>query len=475
MKINGGFLVELGLKPCKTFGELLKLFNTSGDYTEQGIRHVVEGFINLKLPKNINTIHGDSPACLNLLKIYFDYETEHKKADIKLRNENLPFNIFGAENIEQGAVDQMITAMRLPIAVAGVLVPDSHQGYNLPIGGILATENQVIPNAVGVDISCSMKMSVFEEVSFPEKNNAFRMELKESLVKQTCFGVGLNEKKGLIHCGFESIVLENNLWNDIPMLKKYNIRKLAENQIGTSGSGNHFVFFGNLDFKDGTPARLALLSHSGSRGVGYKIAKLYHDLACKNFDNKGFQGWAWLDLDTDNGKEYWAAMNLCADFARISHDMIHYRINKFLGLEPSFTAFTNHNIAYRETHIINGKEMDLVVHRKGAVRAFKDEIGIIAGDMVHDSFIVKGKGNESSLCSCSHGAGRVMSRQSAKEKFTHKQMENILNEFGVELLGGGIDESPMAYKDVYGVIDSQKDLVEIIGTFSPKIVKMAEQ
>ena len=476
MKITGDFLIGLGMPPNPYFGKLLKIFNTNGEYTEHGIRQVIEGFLKLKLPKKINTIHGDSPASLELLKTFFDYEAEMKRKEIKLRNENLPFNVFGAENIEQGAIDQMISAMRLPCAVAGSLSSDAHQGYALPIGGILATENQIIPNAVGVDISCSVKLSVFKGMGFPQKNNAFRMQLKEALEKQTCFGTGLNEKKGLIHCGLEDSVLNSSLWNDIPMLKKYNIRKLAENQIGTSGSGNHFCDFGTLtEAIEGGFPNLAILSHSGSRGVGYKIAKLYHELACKNFENKELQGFAWLDMDTDNGKEYWSAMNLCAEFARISHEMIHYRISKFLGLIPSYQVFTNHNIAYRERHVIDGKEMDVIVHRKGAVQAQLGQEALICGSMGTPSYFVIGKGNEASLCSCSHGSGRAMSRKQAKETFSEKQMKESLEAAGVELLDGGLDECPMAYKDVVGVMDAQKDLVEICGTFQPKIVMMCAE
>lgn len=476
MKFDGKMLLDAGLSAGPIIGKLLAILNQDS-YTVNGMNQIVQGFLNHKLPKHVETSRGDTVPNLNLMKLFYDFEEEHKVETFQLLKASLPYNVFGAENIEKGAIDQMNNAMRLPVAVAGAVMPDSHQGYALPIGGVLATDNVVIPNAVGVDISCSMKLSVFgAENAFPSRNSLFKQEMRKALKEQTVFGTGIKDLSGLVRYDGDMSVLESDLWNDIPLLKRFNMRNVAMQQLGTSGSGNHFVDFGDFFYTEGPYIRLlGLLSHSGSRGLGYKIAKLYHDLAVKRFQNKEFHGFAWLDMDNDEGREYWAAMHLCADFARTCHEMIHARICRVLKLTPIDTAFTNHNFAWREQHFVNGKVRDVIVHRKGAVRAFAGETGIIGGSMGTSSFLVDGRGSEASLCSCSHGSGRLMSRSQAKQTFNASQMKAFMLNAGVELLEGGLDECPMAYKDVKGVMDAQKDLVTVLGEFKPKMVIMGEE
>jgi len=471
MKFTGDMLVAQGLKSGNHFGPLLRALNT-GSYTESGMKELIQGFVNHKLPKRVHSNHGPITVSLEVLKIFCDYEKTFEQHSLKLADSPIPYKVFGGENIEKGAFDQMNNAMSLPVAVAGALMSDAHQGYALPIGGVFATENVIIPNAVGVDISCRMRFSAFD-VEFPSRNSLFKEEMRKALRTQTLFGTGHVIKDTIAPSSLIDPILDDERWN-LPLVRKANLRLLAINQLSSSGGGNHFVDWGTYTTNDGR-VRLGLLTHSGSRGVGYKIAKLYTSLAVSRFTNKDFHGFAWLDMDSDEGKEYWDAMHLAGDFAQVSHRIIHERISKFMKLSPVESYETNHNFAWRENHVVNGVNRDLIVHRKGAVRAHQGEMGIIGGTMGTPSFIVEGKGNVDSLCSCSHGSGRAMSRKAAKEAFTKKQMADFLLKAGVELLEGGLDECPMAYKDIEKVMNSQKDSINIIGKFDPKIVMMGEE
>jgi tRNA-splicing ligase RtcB len=214
---------------------------------------------------------------------------------------------------------------------------------------------------------------------------------------------------------------------------------------------------------------LAVLSHSGSRGLGANIAKHYTYLATKQcLLPKNVQHLAWLDLNTHDGQEYWLAMNLAGEYAKACHDDIHRRIAKALGKKVVVTIENHHNFAWKE--MVDGTEC--IVHRKGATPAQKGVLGIIPGSMATPGFIVMGKGNEESIHSASHGAGRLFSRAKCKENFTQSQIKKVLADNNVSLIGGNIDEAPMAYKDIHKVMALQTELVEVLGTFTPKIVRM---
>lgn len=385
----------------------------------------------------------------------------------QLRTTRVPFSIYGENEIDQLAKYQLYDALKLPIAVQGALMPDAHAGYGLPIGGVLATENAVIPYGVGVDIGCRMSMSIFPLEATYYKGRT--EQLSNILVEHTKFGMKEEHKKKMDHEIFERPAFE-----DIPLLKKLRIK--AYKQLGTSGGGNHFVEFGEVNITDennefGLPVGgyLGLLSHSGSRGLGANIAKHYTYLARKQCPlPKNVQHLAWLDLSSHDGQEYWLAMNLAGDYAKACHDNIHYRISKVLGTKPLAIIENHHNFAWKQ--MVDGKEC--IVHRKGATPAGKGELGIIPGSMTAPGYLVRGLGNENSLQSASHGAGRLHSRRTCKESFTNSQMSKELKAHDVTLVGGGIDEAPMAYKDINRVMANQNELVEIIGTFSPKVVRM---
>ncbi|TAE08639.1 MAG: RtcB family protein [Bacteroidetes bacterium] len=394
-----------------------------------------------------------------------------KEGEYELKPDLPTYTIFGREGIDDSAVNQMNIAMRLPVSVAGALMPDAHHGYGLPIGGVLATEvDKIIPFAVGVDIACRMCLSVFDiEASYLQKNSN---KLKNMLLKNTCFGTGNGFEKTL-----EDSIWEKDEWRATKVIK--DLREKATKQIGSSGTGNHFVEWGVVEITQepnefGLPAGkyVALLSHSGSRGFGAGIAEYYSKLAMQKTKlPQDAKHLAWLDLNTQEGQEYWIGMNLAGEYASANHHHIHRRMATDLALQPVKMIENHHNFAWKET-LTDGTEV--MVHRKGATPANTQEIGIIPGSMTKPGFVVRGKGFPASLASASHGAGRMMSRTKAKQAFTKEQWERVLVEEGVTLIGADLDEAPMAYKDIRQVMAFQQDLVEVLATFYPKIVRMAE-
>jgi tRNA-splicing ligase RtcB len=392
--------------------------------------------------------------------------TEKKSLVHELNRNRMDYRIYGASEIEEGARNQMEIAMKLPVTAGGALMPDAHQGYGLPIGGVLATKNAVIPYGVGVDIGCRMCLTAYplDEV-FLQRH---RSNLKQMLLDNTCFGRETFKRPK------EHEVLDSNLFKEITILKPLQGRAAA--QIGSSGSGNHFVEFGMIQLWDHNEWKLApgnylaVLSHSGSRGLGAEIARHYTKVAKQVCLLPGeAANLAWLDLNTDAGQEYWLAMNLAGDYASANHHQIHERIASALGEQPLLQVENHHNFAWKE-HLEDGSEV--IVHRKGATPAGEGVLGIIPGSMATPGFIVKGKGNAGSLQSASHGAGRLMSRSAAKQSITNKMVKQELEKHGVDLIGGGLDEAPMAYKDILKVMHYQDELVEVLGTFVPKIVRM---
>jgi tRNA-splicing ligase RtcB len=381
------------------------------------------------------------------------------------RSESAPYRRWG-DDLEPDSVRQLENACRLPVAVRGALMPDAHVGYGLPIGGVLATDNAVIPYAVGVDIACRMKMSVLDlptDSLLRDPDGLIR-----SIERETRFGIGAAFKKKRRHD-----VMDED-WSVTDVTRR--LKDKAWAQLGTSGSGNHFVEFGTLrietaDLGLDPGLYLALLSHSGSRGAGATIASHYSKLARKRHPElpKELTHLAWLDLDSDDGREYWSAMELMGLYAAANHACIHRHIPERLGAEVLLDFENHHNFAWREQH--DGE--DVIVHRKGATPAGEGVVGIIPGSMATSTYVVRGLGNDESLRSAAHGAGRVMSRTQAKRTFRWPDVQRLLDERGVTLLSAGLDEVPMVYKDIDAVMAAQSDLVAPIARFEPKIVKMA--
>ncbi|MBL8166131.1 MAG: RtcB family protein [Anaerolineae bacterium] len=398
--------------------------------------------------------------------------------DDQIRAEPLPYRIWGAEQIDPESLNQMNAAMRLPISVAGALMPDAHVGYGLPIGGVLATEDAVIPYAVGVDIACRMRLSIFDisPITVKQKSGQYKKALNE----QTLFGAG-RAWSGSMRA--EHAVLDDPTWSQIKFVGS--LKDKAYEQLGTSGSGNHFVEWGAFTLDDddmqlGMKAGqyLALLSHSGSRGVGFQIASHYSKLAQELHPNldKSVRFLAWLPLEWHEGQEYWLAMELAGRFASANHEIIHRRVAKAVGLKPLAVVENHHNFAWKETLPAPAgfaeKERTVIVHRKGATPAGRGVLGVIPGSMADPGFLVRGKGEVASINSASHGAGRALSRTAANKTITKTERDRYLAERGVTLLGAGIDESPQAYKRIEAVIAAQADLVDVVGKFTPIMVRM---
>lgn len=394
----------------------------------------------------------------------------------QLRSEPLPYRVWGEEGIDAGARAQMEAAMRLPVSVSGALMPDAHVGYGLPIGGVLATHESVIPYAVGVDIACRMRLSIYPESPGILERNSPRFE--KALMRHTHFGAGVKNPDRPQH-----EVLDDPAWNDTRLLK--GLQGIAQQQLGTSGSGNHFVEWGTIELTEpdeqlglGPGMYLALLSHSGSRGVGFKIANAYSQIAMdkhRNLDH-AVRHLAWLSMEGEAGQEYWQAMELAGRFASANHYVIHHAVAKAAGLEEAAAVENHHNFAWRETvREPSGSEMEVIVHRKGATPAGEGVLGVIPGSMGDPGFVVRGRGVPDSLESAAHGAGRAMSRRAAIDKIAKAERDRYLQERGITLLGGGIDEAPQAYKRIEQVIAAQAELVDILGRFTPRIVRMADE
>lgn len=469
MDIITGKILKLNNWPDGKIIGLAK--NISAQLSAQGLER--EAILHQldAIRKNPGTFLAD-PLMADLARECIRVTQKDEPATDLLLENPIPFPIWGRENIDDGAVAQMNNAMRLPVTVAGALMPDAHIGYGLPIGGVLATENVVIPYAVGVDIACRMRLSIYE-VS-PHLLGQKKGMFEEALMEQTAFGMGAKwtgSKKA------NHAVLDDPAWDATRQLKS--LQNTAASQLGTSGTGNHFVEWGSFSLHQPMfglqPSEyLALLSHSGSRGVGFKIAERFSKLAMEKHPSldKSVKHLAWLSLDSEDGQEYWLSMELAGKFASANHYIIHKRVAAALGLKEAAVVENHHNFAWNET-LPDGR--NVIVHRKGATPAGKGVLGVIPGSMGDAGYLVRGRGVSASLKSASHGAGRLMSRKASLNSISKSTRDEYLKERGVTLLGGGIDESPQAYKPIDEIIAAQLELVDVLGKFMPRIVRMADE
>ena len=383
-----------------------------------------------------------------------------------VHHEPISYRTWG-DDIDTAAHEQMRVACQVPSAVGAALMPDAHVGYGLPIGGVLACENAVIPYAVGVDIACRMKLSVLDQPTDTLTSSFNRY--KEALLGGTRFGVGVEHRPAQSHA-----VMDLD-WSVTRITRER--KDTAWKQLGTSGSGNHFAEFGVLslpqdDKQLGLQAGeyVALLSHSGSRGAGAAVCSTYSQIAQASLPKryKDLGRLAWLDLESEAGQEYWLAMNLMGEYASANHAVIHRLVSKLAGAEIIAGVENHHNFAWKERH--QGRE--LVVHRKGATPAGPGVLGVIPGTMADPAFVVRGLGNPQSFSSAAHGAGRRMSRRAANDMYRFQSVRKDLEARGVHVLAAGSDEVPGVYKDIREVMAAQQDLVETVARFDPKIVRM---
>lgn len=370
------------------------------------------------------------------------------------------------------AVDQMKEIMKHETSPAfTALMADHHIGYSVPVGGVVAYDNAINVNGVGFDIACGNKAVLLDCDSMSVKNNIYRN--MNEIQKHISFGVGRKNNEKVEHELFD-----DPLWNDIPFLR--GLHSTARGQLGTVGSGNHYVdvFCDELD-------RIWVGVHFGSRGLGHSI--------CTHFVKAGggkdgvHAKPVIFNENSDLGQQYLKSMELAGKYAYAGRDWVCERVAKILRGNIIESIHNHHNFAWKERHF--GK--DLWVVRKGATPAFPGQRGFVGGSMGDISVILEGQESEQSsrsLYSTIHGAGRIMGRTQAKGK-THRKTGARISEglvsksahdewikrVGVEIRGGGLDESPYAYKRIESVLDAHKDTVKILHTLTPIGVCMASE
>lgn len=378
--------------------------------------------------------------------------------------EKFPIKMW-LEDIEEGALDQAKNLANLPFVYKWIaIMPDSHQGYGMPIGAVLATDNVVIPNAVGVDIGCGM---CAVRTSLTEISTANLKRIMGTIRELVPVGMEHQEKDQVVN--YE----EFEQYERISQIVKDQLEK-GRKSLGTLGGGNHFI-----EIQKGSDGFIWIMIHSGSRNLGFTVANYYAKLA-KEINAKYYttvpldHDLAFLPMDSIEGKQYMTDQEFCIEFAyrnrRLMLDRVQLAfIQEFGSVEFDKEINKPHNFATYENHY--GK--NIVVHRKGATRAFLDEIGMIPGSQGTSSYIVKGKGNDESFRSCSHGAGRKMGRSFARKNLSLETEKKMLDDLGVVHSirnVSDLDEAPSAYKDIKDVMANQTDLVEIVVELKPLAV-----
>lgn len=376
--------------------------------------------------------------------------------------EKIPVKLW-LDDIEDGVMAQIKNLANLPFAYHHIaIMPDSHQGYGMPIGGVMATQGVVIPNAVGVDIGCGM---CAVKTSLTEMDAETLKKIMGEIRKAVPVGFDHHKKKqpaNLMPSGNGTVLTICD--------RQY---ESALKQLGTLGGGNHFI-----EIQKGSDGHIWVMIHSGSRNLGKQVADHYNKIAVElnekyhsTIDKK--QELAFLPLDTQEAEDYLAEMNYCVDFALANRSVMMGNImsvfskvfpTKSIIAEPMINIA--HNYAKFEHHF--GK--NVLVHRKGATLATEQTIGIIPGSQGTKSYIVKGKGNTESFMSCSHGAGRKMGRGQAQRTLILEDEVKMLNDQGILHAIRGkkdLDEASGAYKDINVVMANQKDLVEILVELTP--------
>lgn len=372
------------------------------------------------------------------------------------------------DNPEEGAIRQAINISKHPWLLGNVcLMPDTHEGYGMPIGGVVALENAICPSMVGVDIGCGML--------------AVKTSLTEITTEQLKKIVAIIREKIPVGFKHHAKPQEHEILSNQSFEWEWKYTDVCENefekakfQLGTLGGGNHFI-----EIQKGNDGHIWFMIHSGSRNLGKKVADYYIDMAkylCKMWkqDDLVKNELCVFPIGVDEFSNYVFEMKLCLMFSNANREVVSKRIKEAFETVISDVSFDDdiniqHNYAVLENHY--GK--NVWVHRKGATLARKDTIGIIPGSQGTSSYIVKGKGNEASLCSCSHGAGRKMSRKKAREELNLESEQRLLDDKGILhaiRTVEDLDESSSAYKNIDEVMEQQKDLVDILVKLEPLAV-----
>jgi tRNA-splicing ligase RtcB len=361
-----------------------------------------------------------------------------------------PYKVYtDTNNIEFGALQQFVDTMNQPSVTYGALMPDAHQGYTVPIGCVFNSEGVIFPSAVGYDIGCGM-------CAVPTTFDAQEVRENAQKIYHSIMGV---VPVGFNHHRHKHPLYKEDLTNISMDMHQIYLMKQGWSQCGTLGGGNHFQEIG-VDDK-GT---VWIIIHSGSRGVGHGCAEHYMKLASPN--GKASEGFFGFDVNSKIGMDYIKDMNWCLEFALQNRKLMMYDILSVIegvGIKGEIGAmFINRNHNHAES-----KDGVNWIHRKGATHAEEGMMGVVPGNMRDGSFIVSGLGNPGSLCSSSHGAGRVMGRGQAKRLLDVGEFSVAMEGIVANVSETTLDESPMAYKDIFEVMDAQSDLVEIVAHVKP--------
>jgi tRNA-splicing ligase RtcB len=382
-----------------------------------------------------------------------------------IASERLPIKLW-LEDIEEGAMVQAKNIANLPFAFRHVaIMPDCHEGYGMPIGGVLATKDVIIPNAVGVDIGCGM-CAIKTDLD----------HLSTSTIKKILQGI-----RRKVPLGFEHHK-EKQDSSLMPLISRSVGKGMVEKefesartQLGTLGGGNHFI-----EIQEGSDKHIWIMVHSGSRNIGLKVAEHYNKLAKQlnekwNSEVEKSKNLAYLPVNTQEAQDYFIEMQYCIDFAYANRKLMMVNIMSVFNdcLENGCREIQFINIAHNYARWENHFHTDVIVHRKGATSARKGETGIIPGSQGTRSYIVRGKGNPESFESCSHGAGRIMGRKQAQKTLDLKEEIAKLDKSGIIHAirhQKDLDEAPGAYKNIDQVMENQQDLVETLVTLAPLAV-----
>lgn len=383
---------------------------------------------------------------------------------VTMRNKPAPYKLWihPEEPVDTNAVDQLTTALSLPVAVGGAGMPDLHVGYSLPIGGVVVLDNAISPAFVGYDISCMVMLTVLDtgdEIDPKDLDKEkVRLNFLDWVIASTSFGLGSSTIRA------DHPVMGHPLWNESKYLKP--LKNLAASQLGSSGAGNHFADIVTGAYNNGETF-IGLLTHSGSRGVGNKVGHHFSQQADRYAAQKFKfpKGYGWFDLSSEAGQEYKNIMDLMGAYAYANHEIIHERFLMNSGLGRKTMCTNKHNFAWVTPD-------GLVYHRKGATPAEIGQMGIIPGSSGSASYLVTGKGNPDSWYSASHGAGRPYSRTEAKRRYDPQAFRKHMDAHGITYHGVAPDETIAAYKNIHKVIEAQSDLVEVTAVMFPKVVVM---
>ncbi|MGM8213128.1 RtcB family protein [Virgibacillus sp. W0430] len=388
--------------------------------------------------------------------------------------------VFGKH--EDRTLKQFDTCLKFGRTIGGALCADGHYGYSQPVGAVIAYDNQISPSGVGYDIACGNK-AVQTDIKYDEIKHAIR-KIMDDIQREIPFGFGKNSNEISDHELFD-----DPNWHALKTIsvKVYDqLKSLARKQLGTVGSGNHYVDI----LIDEQTTNIWAANHFGSRGFGHRIATGFINLAmnrdflAKSTQPMGDQSPVLLDFDRELGQLYFKAMTLAGRYAYAGRDIVMDKTLKILGASALTEVHNHHNYAWIEKHF--GKEY--VVIRKGATPAFPGQLGFVGGSMADTAVILQGidtNKSKKAFYSTIHGAGRIMSRTQAAGKMNWKkrkrtggiiepeQMKEAVNNYGVELRGGGTDESPFVYRKLRDVLAAHQGTVEVLHTLKPIGVCMA--